>query len=214
MNPIPKYITTLSRSLNGLLELFYIDFLVTFLVPYRGEPRFLVVCVEKLTNCTIVRATNDATAQTVIKFKEDESFHTYGEPTVVVSDNAGFLTARSSVHFMENTVVHWIPVADYAPMSNKNAERMFGIIMKGIGLLIQENRQNWPEHYNKAIQCYRFGPFSLGKTPSELLNGVPPSLSKGDVASNRAKNGRDSSVELLALYAVRETRAVVTSESR
>lgn len=152
MKPMPKFITALSRSLKGLFEVFSI--------PYRGGPRFLLVCVEHLTNWPIVRARKDATAQTVINFMEEEVFHTCGIPSVILSDNADCFTARSLVAFMKKMAVKWKPVAAYAPMSNGKPERMVGTIKKATGRLVLDNPQYWHKHCNKAVHGYRRRPFS------------------------------------------------------
>lgn len=133
-----------------LFEVFSVDSMGPFLVPYRDRPSFLLVCLEHLTYLPKVIATKNATVPTKISFIENKVCHMSVVRRLVVSNNAGCLTARSMVDFMKNSGVQCNPVAFYVLICNGKPELMVGNIKKVTGILVLDNPKDRQKHYKKA----------------------------------------------------------------
>lgn len=135
MKSVPKYITTLHLPITALFDVFSMDFAGPFPTSGQSAPRYLLVCVEHLTNWPIVKATWNSTAETDLTFMKHDIFSYFDARKAIVSDNSSCFNARSLWEYVNKINTTWNTVLAYAPMSNRKAERMVGTMKQAIGWL-------------------------------------------------------------------------------
>lgn len=207
MKGIPTYHTKLTRPITNLFEVFSIDFAGPIPSSLDGRDRYILICVEHLTNWPIARITENATAEVVARFVEEEVVSPFGPPKKIISDNAGCFTARLLSNLMGKYGIEWKTVLAYAPMSNGRAERMVGTLKRCVGKLSVGNSSKWEEELVKAIYGYRRRPLRIGVSPFELLYGIEPRFSPDDPAVGREVPVEGRCLENIASVSLRAVRA-------
>lgn len=135
MKPIPKYVSILYRTLKNLFEVFSVDFSGPIPKSSRWNC-FIIIGVENFTGWQISNETCNGSAETVIKFVEENLVHYFGPPRKLISDNAARFTSNSLIGFMQTNYVSCKNVLVYAPKSNGRSGRMVGTLMKIVGSLV------------------------------------------------------------------------------
>lgn len=77
--------------------------------------------------CRIALATADSTANTVIRFIEEEIMLPFGPLRRIASDNSTEFMAGSMQEYAKEKDVYWKAVPPYAQMANDNAEKWWEI---------------------------------------------------------------------------------------
>lgn len=100
MQNTTQYRTGFLGPQSSLFDVLWIDFAGPFLRTHNGY-RYLLFCVEHLTEWPIVRATMRATAEEVLHFMEKKFFPRLGAPKTIFSNNAACFPAQNLQNYME-----------------------------------------------------------------------------------------------------------------
>lgn len=133
-----KYYTKVSRPLTNLFEVFLIDFAGLFITSSR-KSNYLFIYLDHLTNWTLEKSTNNTTAETIIKFVEEDLVHLFGTPKSIIIDNTYCFLSVSMKNFEEEQGKTWKLVIAYVliigaykstvdMMSNGKEDRMVGTL--------------------------------------------------------------------------------------
>lgn len=134
---IATFWMTLSIPQSWLFEVFSIDFSGPFPTTVNGN-RFIIVCLEHLTDWPIVERAKRSTVDVVIDFIKAKILPCFEAPGIIVSDNGSCFTAEIVQTFMKEYGTEWRTVLAYAPRSNGRAEKMDGTVKRSIGRIVNE----------------------------------------------------------------------------
>lgn len=122
MKGLPHYHTNMKRPIANMLEFFLIYFAGPIVGAQDGKKKYILICVEHLTNWPIAIIADNATSMEVIRYAENQIIAPFGPPKTIVSDNAGCFTSTALKTFMQGWSIDWKTVLAYAPMSNGRVE--------------------------------------------------------------------------------------------
>lgn len=114
-------------SVDRFFDSFSMKFSGALPLGSNGE-KYLFIAVEHLTFWPIVRVVIRYTPDLVLPFLKNDILFTFGLLQDIISDNGRCFTASRVQVFMDGNDIKWKLVLQYAPMSNKKAERMVGTI--------------------------------------------------------------------------------------
>ena len=116
---------------------------------------------------------------------------------------------------MEEMNIDWKTVLAYAPMSNGRAERMVGTVKRGVSKTVLSSGEEWDSALWKVVYGYRQRRLSIGYSHFELLYVSSPRMVSSDLSGTLPHTGEQGrAAELLALQAVRDTRAMTPLRAR
>lgn len=213
MNPLLKYLPSLSYPIRGLFDVFSIDFTGPLPKPFPRGPTYLLICVEQMTSWSIVKATKNATSDSVKEFMT-VLIYQYEYPRILVSNNASCFTATGLVDFMKSNGTEWKTVGAYAPMSNGKAEIMVGIIKKAIGILVNGEPAQWSSKYISAVAIYLFLPFFKRKSPHELFYRVRPRFTAQEYDQLPHQDEAMRDVEMMVIHNATAAQVILKKDTK
>lgn len=101
MQNVQPYVTNRLVPHFGLFYVFSIDFSAP-LATTKESNRFILVCVEHLNGCPIVKGTKNAKASVVIPFMEEDIISPFCAMEFVISDNVGCFSAPALTTYMKD----------------------------------------------------------------------------------------------------------------
>ncbi|XP_030385488.1 uncharacterized protein LOC115632467 isoform X1 [Scaptodrosophila lebanonensis] len=148
----------------------YIDFLGPYPRSRSGNIGIFIV-MDHYTKFVFLKAVKKLTADVVVKYMQQELFHTFGVPETVVSDNGSQFKAEAFQKLLrDNQVVHTL-TAVYSPQANAS-ERVNRSIIAAIRSYIRPDQKDWDEHLSSISCALRSAVHSgIGATPYYMVFG-------------------------------------------
>jgi hypothetical protein len=144
--------------------------------PFSTAPhskRFLLVMTDYYSKWPEVKATNNITSVTVIKFL-NEAFARYGLPQEVVSDNGPQFTSADFEKFLADRGILHNKTAVYNPCANGRVERLNRTMKESLQACLADG-MTWEVALNVVLITYRNTPLSCtSKSPAELILNYAP----------------------------------------
>ena len=165
-------------GVNEVFERFGIDY-VGPLPETKSKKRYLIVAVEYLTGWPVVKAVKNANARTTAKFIYKNIICQYGIPKILMTDRGTHFNNEILEHLSLLLEFKHVMSAAYNPQTNGKVERMNGTLCNQLAKMAYDCEDDWSKYVDQVVFAYRIRPNEVtGKSPYELLYGIPPKLSK------------------------------------
>lgn len=119
----------------------YIDFLGPYPRSKSGNIG-IFVALDHFTKFPFLKAVKKFSTDSVINYLENELFHTYGVPEVVVSDNGSQFKSKQFSQFLKRYSVTHFCTAVHSPQANAS-ERVNRSVLAAIKSYITPDQKNW-----------------------------------------------------------------------
>lgn len=128
----------------------YVDFLGPYPRSKSGNIGIFVV-LDHFSKFCFLKAVKKFTADVIVKYMEEELFHTFGTPETVVSDNGAQFKSSQFNKLLGNYGVNHVYTAVHSPQANAS-ERVNRSVLSAIRAYIKHDQSNWDE-YLSSISC-------------------------------------------------------------
>lgn len=142
----------------------YIDFLGPYPRSKSGSIGISVV-LDHFSKFPFLKPVKKFTADAIMPFKEEEVFHCFGVPEVILSDNGAQFRSQKYNALLQKYQVQHTYTAVYAPQANA-AERVNRSVLAAIKSYISSDQSNWDEQLS-FIAC------SLRSSLHSAINSSP-----------------------------------------
>lgn len=110
--------------------------------------------MDHFTKFIFLHAMKEATAENVIKFLEDQVFHTFGVPEIIHSDNGKQFVSKMFEEMIKRYKINHITTAYYSPQSNAS-ERVNQSVLAAIRTYVQSDHRDWDLYLSEIEQALR-----------------------------------------------------------
>lgn len=148
----------------------YIDFLGKYPRSKQGNS-YIFIVVDHFTKFTFLHAMREATAYNVVKFLENQVFHTFGVPEIIHSDNGKQFASKVFADMIKDYKITHITTAYYSPQSNAS-ERVNQSVLAAIRTYVENDHRDWDLYLAEIEQALRTSVHSAtGTNPFFALFG-------------------------------------------
>ena len=149
----------------------YVDILGPYPRSLTGHVGILIV-LDHFSKFHWLKPLKKLNSIPIIKFLEEDIFHTFGVPETLVSDNGVQFKSAGFKQLLKNYNVEHIFTPVYSPQSNAS-ERVNRSIISGIRAYITEDQRTWDKNVSKISSALRSSLHSsTGYSPYYLLFGL------------------------------------------
>ena len=174
-------------------------------LPKSGKYTQILIIVCAYSRFTKAIPLMSGTAEEIIKGLEGWR-EAYGDPFMVISDNAGAFVSHKFKDFLENPLVKMRQhlITPYAPQSNL-AERLLRDVLSLLRVLTRDKPDTWPAHLPQVNTAINHGVhLTLKQRPSALFFGREPKASIIDFARDEGRAEIASSEPFIKTIYARE----------
>ena len=148
----------------------YIDFLGPYPRSRSGHIGIFIV-LDHYSKFVYLKAVKKLTADVVIKYMQQELFHTYGVPETIFSDNGSQFRAEAFQKFLRESKITHTLTAVHSPQANAS-ERVNRSIIAAIRSYVKPDQKDWDENLSSICCALRSSVHSgLGSTPYYMVFG-------------------------------------------
>ncbi|XP_018570857.1 uncharacterized protein K02A2.6-like [Anoplophora glabripennis] len=157
---------------------------VDVLGPYPVTPRdnkYVLIVEDLFTKCTEAKPASNSEAATICQFLEDEIFARYGDPKVVISDNATVFQSQKYLNMCQRKQIQPYHTAIYFQRENPVERKVadFKTILRAL-MYIQQRRRNWDQQVPRALAIQRRRKNrATGESPATALLGYEAAAQGG-----------------------------------
>jgi deoxyuridine 5'-triphosphate nucleotidohydrolase len=195
----------LSISCNGLFENIALDFVGPMRETNCGNT-YILVCTEYLSRWPIAVPLPTATGKVVAEFLYNHIFMMYGLPKVITTDRGTHFKNDLIFNICEILSVEHRLTSAYHPRANGRVERLNQTLIEKLQRLVVNDEDNWDLHLNKVLYSCRIAPNSDGKSPFEILYGIPPRVIEQADMELKWENPAEERTRYLNQHEYRDTR--------
>lgn len=142
-----------------------------FIGPYQIGKRCNFLVLDHFTKYPLFKPLRKMSSNSVIQFLEENVFHLFGVPEVVVTDNGSQFKSSLFESFLSKYGVQYTFIAIYAPQSN-SSERVNRSIIAEIRLYLGTDQRKWDQHLSQVGVALKSSYHtSLGYSPYYVLLG-------------------------------------------
>ena len=141
------------------------------------EIRTVLVIVDHFTRYVQAHVVRNETARAAAEVLYHKYFTVFGFPRRLMSDQARAFEGKVIQSLCNYLGIEKIRTTPYHPQSNGQVERTHQTLMRMIGKLDDERRQNWPSHLGSIVHAYNATRSQVtGYSPYYLMFGRRPRL--------------------------------------
>lgn len=183
---------------------------VDFLGPYprsRSGHIGIFIALDHFSKFPFLKPVKKFTADLVVKYLENDLFHTFGVPETVVSDNGSQFKSQVFNNLLKRYGIKHVYTAIHSPQANAS-ERVNRSIISGIKSYVQPNQKDWDEFLSHICCSLRsskhtatgVSPYYLAFGQYMITNGATYSLLRqlGMLEDRAVRFSKDDSRDITA----------------
>jgi Integrase core domain. len=149
---------------------------IDVLGPYPVTPRdnkYVLIVEDLFTKWTEAKPASNSEAATICQFLEDEIFTRYGDPKVIISDNATVFQSQKYLNMCQRKQIQPYHTAIYFQRENPVERKVadFKTILRAL-MHNQQRRRNWDQQVPRALAIQRRRKNrATGESPATALLG-------------------------------------------
>lgn len=150
----PNFVMRPPMGKTGETFRFFQKLFIDFLGPYprsKSGNIGIFVVLDHFSKFCFLKPIRKFTADVIVKYMEEELFHTFGTPETIVSDNGAQFKSKKFKELTKNYGINHVFTAVYSPQANAS-ERVNRSVLSAIRAYIKHDQSNWDE-YLSCISC-------------------------------------------------------------
>lgn len=159
---------------TGMTHRFFQRLYVDFIGPYprsRTGNIGIFIVLDHFSKFCFLRPVKKFTADAVIKYLEEDLFHTYGVPESIISDNGTQFKGKKFNELLDGYKVNHIYTAVHSPQAN-SSERVNRSVISAIKAYVRSDQKDWDEKLSHIACALRSTVHtSIGTSPYFMVFG-------------------------------------------